>query len=203
MRLVLATNNAHKREEIAAIFADLEIAGIELLTLRDIPPLPPVREEGTTFAENARLKAVAVSEGVRDFALADDSGIVVDALGGAPGVWSARYAGESATDADRIRKLLSELRDVPEERRTARFVCAMCLARCGQVVAETEGICEGRIAAHPRGEGGFGYDPVFFLPEYRQTMAEVGSAIKNRISHRARALRALRETLVRLAYTMP
>jgi XTP/dITP diphosphohydrolase len=199
MKLVIATSNAHKRDEIAAILDALDVRGVALTTLRDYPNVPTVEENGATFAENARLKAVAVSKAVDGYVLADDSGIVVDALDGAPGIHSARYAGDRASDADRIGKLLSELRDVPDERRTARFVCAMTLARRGEIVAETEGVCEGRIAAQPRGDGGFGYDPVFLVPEYEQTMAEVGSATKNRISHRAKALAAMRKMLTRLA----
>lgn len=203
MRLVIATGNAHKRDEIAAILDALHVGNVSLMSLRDLPNAPSVEENGATFAENARLKAVAVSNAFDAYALADDSGIVVDALGGAPGIHSARYAGANATDADRIAKLLDELRDAPEENRSARFVCAMALAQKGEVVAETVGVCEGRIASEPRGDGGFGYDPVFFLPERGCAMAEISAETKNRISHRARALEAMRETLVRLTGRSP
>lgn len=198
MNLLIATTNVHKGKEIAAILRLLRVEGVALQTLRDYPGVPPVEEKGTTFAENARLKALSLSCVVEDYVLADDSGLVVDALGGAPGIFSARYAGEHATDAERIAQLLAELQGVPDERRTARFVCAMALARNGKLLAETEGVCEGRVALFPRGENGFGYDPIFYLPSYQLTMAQVGGEVKNRISHRAKALQALRETLLQL-----
>lgn len=198
MNLVLATTNVHKSEEIAAILRLVGMERITLKTLRDYPNVPLVEESGRTFAENARLKALSLSRGVKECVLADDSGIVVDALGGAPGIFSARYAGEQATDDERIEKLLAELRGVPDERRTARFVCAMALAQNGRLLAETEGVCEGKVAFFPRGENGFGYDPIFYLPEYQLTMAEVDPAVKNRISHRAQALRAMQETLFQI-----
>lgn len=195
MRYLLATSNRHKAGEVAAILHECGGGDIELRTLADYPHVPPIREDGTTFAENARIKALAASEATGEPTVADDSGLVVDALGGEPGIHSARYAGEHATDADRIAKVLDAMRDAPWERRTARFICALALARNGKIAAEVEGRCEGFIAFEPRGADGFGYDPIFFLPEYGKTIAELGAAVKNRISHRARALRALVEFL--------
>jgi XTP/dITP diphosphohydrolase len=194
--LVLATANAHKSEELAAILRNLGFCRLDIRTLRDYPTLALGEETGGTFRQNARGKALAVSLATGEWALADDSGLVVDALGGGPGVHSARYAGENATDEERVRKLLHALRDVEGDGRRARFVCAVALARDGSVVAEAEGECEGVIVAVPRGTGGFGYDPVFFVPELGVTLAEVGADEKNRISHRARALENLRTSLM-------
>ncbi|MDA1192630.1 MAG: RdgB/HAM1 family non-canonical purine NTP pyrophosphatase [Candidatus Poribacteria bacterium] len=198
MSFVLATENLHKRDEIAAILARLGVKGVPICTLRDVPSLSSPVEDGATFAENARIKAFHVSKTTGGYALADDSGLCVDALNGAPGIHSSRYAGENATDADRIAKLLRELRDVPDEKRRARFVCAMALTHGHEIIAETEGVCEGRIALNPAGSDGFGYDPVFYLPDRARTLAEVGPEEKNRISHRFKALNAIAPTLARV-----
>ena len=198
MRCVLATRNRHKHEELAAILRAEDLCGLELVTLLEFPSAVAPDETGATFAENARIKALDASRVCGGYALADDSGLVVDALDGAPGVHSARYAGPDASDADRINQLLTALHGVPDDARSARFVCAMALAHEGSVVLEVEAACEGRIAPSPVGAGGFGYDPVFIVDGTETTMAEVGQDAKNRISHRARAVRALRPDLLQL-----
>ena len=160
---------------------------------------PRVVEDGATYRDNARKKADAIARHCNTWALADDSGIEIDALGGRPGIFSARFAGPSATDEENNRKLLEELRGVPEERRTARYRAVIVLASPDGLLASTEGTCEGRIGMSPRGTGGFGYDPLF-LPDGHggRTMAELGMEIKNRISHRAKALNNLSVELRRL-----
>ena len=188
-RLLLATRNPGKLAELRALLADLPI---EVAAAVDAPE---VDETGSTFAENARLKALAVARWSGEWALADDSGLEVDALGGRPGVLSSRYAGSGATDAERNARLLAELADVPDAARTARFRCVIALAAPDGRVWMREGACEGRIARAPRGSHGFGYDPVFLLPERGLTMAELPPEEKSRISHRARALSAMREVL--------
>ncbi len=190
MAFVLATRNGHKLKELAAMLAP-EV----LEPLPDAVELPP--ETGSTFAENAIIKAEAAARATGKRALADDSGIVVEALGGGPGIRSARYAGEGATDAQNLAKLLEELRGV-EERRAA-YVCALALADPEGGREVFAGRCEGRIVHEPRGSGGFGYDPAFLPDERRpgddRTMAELSAAEKDEISHRGRAARALRERL--------
>ncbi len=198
-QIILATSNAHKIEEIRAILAP---SGLRLLTRRDFPGhAPDPVESGETYRCNSIIKATTWADFFKIPALADDSGLEVEALGGAPGIHSARYA---PTSAERIAKLLDALRDVPAERRAARFVCCAALAwpttrvlesKCGarsQHCVQTLGICTGRIAFAPAGTGGFGYDPVFLVDGCGGlTMAELPAAEKNRISHRARALAAL------------
>ena len=171
---------------------------VEWKSLADFPDVGEVEEDGSTFAENARKKATEYARATGLWTLADDSGLVVDALDGAPGVNSARFSGQRAAGADRKtvdrrnnEKLLSLLKDVPEPKRTARFVCSLCLARPGQVLIETQGTVEGRIATEPLGSGGFGYDPLFFVPSLGRTVAQVDDAQKNAISHRGNALRKL------------
>jgi len=192
--LVVATRNPGKVRELQAILQDL---GVTLLSLADFPQLPEIPEEGATFAENAATKALAVARLTGHIALADDSGLAVDALKGAPGVFSARYAQDRTspappTDADNWHKLLEELQGVPWGERGARFVCEIALARPDGRLFHTRGECAGVIAMEPRGETGFGYDSVFWVPQYSATMAELGPEIKNRISHRARALAAFK-----------
>ena len=184
--LLLGTGNRKKGLELAALFAPV---GLSLSTLSDLPdPVGEVEESGVTFAENAALKAGAYAKATGRWALADDSGLAVDFLGGAPGVYSARYAGPGAGDADNNRKLLAELATCPAERRTARFECHMALADpTGTVRARSQGHCRGRILFAPRGSGGFGYDPLFEVLEYHRTFAQLGPLAKSRISHRARA----------------
>lgn len=189
--MLVATRNAGKVAEIAAITAPL---GYRVLSAADVPGLPEVDETGMTFSENARLKALSAAAHAGVLTLADDSGLEVDALGGRPGVYSARFAGEGATDEANNARLLDELRGVPPERRGARYVCVIALAAPdgaggAQVLGEFRGELEGRIADGPRGAGGFGYDPLMELPELGRTVAELSMAEKNEISHRARALR--------------
>lgn len=184
--LTIATRNAHKAQEIAAMLPP----HFTVRTLADYPELPDVEETGTTFAENAALKACGISAALPGMVLADDSGLCVDALGGAPGVYSARYAGEHGNDAANNAKLLADLAALPATTApTARFMCAMCLAEGGQIKAEFIGKVEGHITASPAGEHGFGYDPLFVPAGYTCTMAELLAEQKNRISHRADALR--------------
>lgn len=192
-RLCIATNNCGKQAEFRELLADW--AG-EIVYPQELGLKLEVQEVGDSYAEIAALKAraYAVASGLP--CLADDSGLEVDALDGAPGLYTARYAGPGASDADRWVKLLEALAETPEGQRGARFRCAVALARPGREHTETaEGTCEGRITFAPRGAEGFGYDPVFYVPEYGCTMAELPPEIKNRISHRARALQAARPLL--------
>jgi XTP/dITP diphosphohydrolase len=195
MILVLATTNQGKVREIEQA---LDLRRLDIRSLRDFPDLPEVVEDGRTFLENAFKKARSCAQATGCPALADDSGLEVDFLSGAPGIQSARFSGAGSTDEANNRKLLSLLEEVPEERRTARFVCQMVLYLPEGHWIQTEGFCRGVIARDPRGEHGFGYDPVFYLPEYRKTMAELPLEEKNRISHRARALEKLRVHLLRI-----
>jgi XTP/dITP diphosphohydrolase len=193
----MATRNPGKIRELKALLRD---SGVRLLSLADFPLLPEIPEEGATFGENAAAKAMAVARLTGRPALADDSGLMVDALGGAPGVFSARYAQDRTaprppTDADNWGKLLEELQEVPWGQRGARFVCELALATPDGSLRRARGECAGVIALEPRGETGFGYDPVFWVPEYGATMAQLGPKIKNQISHRARALAVFKEVL--------
>jgi len=193
----MATRNPGKIRELAAILQD---SGVKLLSLADFPELPEIPEEGATFADNAATKALAVARLTGHPALADDSGLMVDALGGAPGVFSARYAQDRTaprppTDADNWGKLLDELKNVPQGQRGARFVCELALAAPDGRLHRARGECAGVIALSPQGDTGFGYDPVFWVPEYGATMAQLGPEIKNTISHRAMALTAFKKLL--------
>ena len=192
MILVVATRNKKKLEEIKALLADMPI---EVLSLLDFPNLRETPETGNTSAENAELKAKAAAEATGRIALADDSGLEVDALGGQPGILSNRFAGSEATDEDKYKRILELLEGVPDEERTARFRAAVAIATPEGKTVLVEGTCEGRIAREPRGENGFGYDPIFYLPEYGKTMAELPASEKNRISHRAKALQAAKRVL--------
>lgn len=194
--ILLASNNAGKLRELQAILDDL---GIEILTPAAIGLVLEVDETGTTYAANAALKAEAFGARSGLLTLADDSGLEVDALQGAPGVYAARYAGPGASDADRRAKLLAALQGVPAPR-TARFRAVVALREPEGRLTAFEGVCEGEIAFAERGANGFGYDPIFFLPEHNATMAELPEDLKNRISHRGRAVAAARpylESLVR------
>jgi len=192
MLLVLATKNQGKIREIEKI---LRMPGLQFRSLLDYPDLPDIQEDGQTFLENAFKKAQDCAQATSRPTLADDSGLEVDYLSGAPGIYSARFFGAGATDEANNRKLLSLLEGIPEEKRTARFVCQMVLYLPEGTWIETEGFCPGIIARAPRGEHGFGYDPVFYLPEFNITMAELPLEEKNRISHRAQALREIRSHL--------
>jgi XTP/dITP diphosphohydrolase len=194
--LVLGTANRKKGLELADLFVPL---GLEVRTLADFGPLSTVAENGDTFAENARLKASGYARALGRWVLADDSGLAVDVLDGAPGVFSARYSGPEATDVRNNQRLLQELADVPLDRRSARFLCHMALADPeGLVRAQSEGFCRGRILFEPRGPHGFGYDPLFEVVEYHRTFAELGTVVKAVLSHRARAAAAMIPALVRL-----
>lgn len=185
MRLLLATSNRNKVLEMERA---LENTGWQVMMLSDLGDMPEVEEDGTTFEDNARKKARSAAERAKTWTLAEDSGLEVDALGGEPGVKSARYAGEGASDADRIRKVLDRLVAVPEERRTARFRCVMCLVNPAGDETCFDGRCEGSIAHDACGSAGFGYDPIFVPEGYDRTFAELGLGVKGRISHRARAM---------------
>jgi len=192
--LLVATRNAHKTEEIQGILGPQ----FNVTDLAAHPEIPHIAESGTTFQENAILKAVAVSKRMPGFVIADDSGLEVEALGGAPGVHSARYAGMNATDQEKTDKLLEELTRVgaTKNARRARFRCVLALACKGNVLGAFEGIVKGQIADRPRGSHGFGYDPIFMPEGFQQTFGELAPAEKNQLSHRARALERLRTFLI-------
>jgi XTP/dITP diphosphohydrolase len=198
MRVLLASGNRKKAAEMAAILDDVTGARFEVLTLADFPALVSPEETGTTFLENARIKALAGASGSGLPTIGEDSGLAVDALGGAPGIFSARYA--EGDDRARCEKLLRELAGIPVGQRAARYVCAAVLALPDGREESAEGACEGAIALEQRGAGGFGYDPVFLLPDGRM-MAELTPAQKAAISHRGRALRLLAPIMVRLPGT--
>lgn len=191
-KLCLATTNRGKQRELRQLLAGWPG---EIVTPQDLGLKLEVEESGASFAQNAAQKALAYARAAGLPALADDSGLEVDALGGEPGIYSARYAGPGAGDAQRYQKLLRALGDTPPASRTARFRCAVAIAYPDGRVGTAEGACEGQIAFAPRGDNGFGYDPVFYMPEWGQTMAELPAEIKNRISHRARAIAAARPLL--------
>lgn len=184
--VVLATRNRHKGVELASLLRDLDI---RIRTLDEFPDAPEVEEDGATCEANAMKKAVAVATATGLPAVADDTGLEVDALCGRPGVYAARYAGEGATYEDNCRKLLGELAGVPPERRGARFLTVAAVATPDGHVRVTQGILEGRIAEQPAGAQGFGYDPVFVVPALKKTLAELTPEEKNQISHRAKAFR--------------
>lgn len=190
-QLVLATRNKHKIEEIKTLTREL---GIEILTLNDFPNIPHLIEDGSTFQENALMKARQVFQHTKLPSLADDSGLEVFFINKRPGVWSARYTGEGATDEKNNDKLLKEMRGVAPRRRTAQFVAVLALVGNG-FEELTEGICPGKLAESPRGTNGFGYDPIFIPDGYTRTYAELIAEEKNVISHRARAMEKMREVL--------
>ncbi|NLO97255.1 MAG: XTP/dITP diphosphatase [Peptococcaceae bacterium] len=208
MKILLATRNKGKVDELAELIAKSGLttggytsvaggqangpkAGFSILSLNDFPDLPEIEESGLTFAENALHKARVAFGHTKIMTLADDSGLEVDALNGAPGVYSARYAGEPKDDERNIQKLLADLQGVPEEARTARFRCSLAVIIPDGREYLLEGVVEGRILQEKKGKGGFGYDPVFYLPELGKTMAELEMEEKNTISHRAQAFRQL------------
>lgn len=197
MKILVATRNAGKLREYAELLSGLTAGGhpVEWVSLADLGIVTEVEETGETFEANARLKAAAYAKESGLLTLADDSGLVVDALDGAPGVRSARYGGPGLDDAGRYQLLLQNLAGVPDDQRAARFRCVVALCTPGGELRTADGACEGRIAQAPRGEHGFGYDPVFYVVERGKTMAELPPAVKNRISHRARALEAIRPAL--------
>ena len=197
MELLIATRNAGKLREIQPLLASLQL---HLHSLAEFPEVAEVEETGQTFAENAILKARTYATQTHLWTLADDSGLEVDALGGAPGVYSARYGGEGLTDADRTGRLLEALKQSGDADRRARFVCVIAITDpLGEIINLSTGKCEGRIAQAPRGEKGFGYDPVFVPDGYEQSFGELSAEIKEKISHRARALAEARSFLFKLS----
>jgi len=191
-RLVLATTNPNKVREIRSILGD---APYELVGLDRFPPFEPPEENGRTFAENARLKALAYARATGELVVAEDSGLEIDALGGAPGVESARYGGADLGYSQKFTLIYDALRARGADGSGARFVCAVALARDGKILFEARGTVEGTIAPQPRGAGGFGYDPIFLYPPYGRTLGEVSAAEKTAVSHRGVAFTALRRYL--------
>ena len=192
MKVIAATNNKHKVEELRALFSNS--GDIELLTLSEIGFTDEIIEDGNTFLENARIKAMAVHRATGFASVADDSGLCVDALGGEPGIYSARYASENdqnSSDAANTQKLLDKLLEVPDNERTARFVSALCFIDSDGTEVSAVGKCEGIITREVRGEGGFGYDPVFFFQDFGKTFGELSADEKNSVSHRANAVKIL------------
>ena len=205
-RLLVASTNPHKVEEFRALLADVpfELVGlgdVEREVCRVGSTIPEVEETGTTFAENATLKALAYAHATGMLTLADDSGLEIDALGGEPGIYSARWAGPDVSYPERFRIILARMAGAPRGERSARYRCAIALAGPGEAGLRgiVEGTLEGEIAPGPRGSGGFGYDPIFYVPELGRTVGELSAAEKHQISHRARAAAAARDLLVQLA----
>jgi XTP/dITP diphosphohydrolase len=190
--VIIATKNIGKAKEFEKLFLP---KGLAVKTLLDYPDIEDVEETGTTFEENAILKAETIANNLGVRVIADDSGLEIDALEGRPGVYSARYAGPEKNDENNIDKVLEELQGVPEEERTARFCCALAMAEPGMETLTVFGTCEGRILNERRGTNGFGYDPIFFVEEEGKAMAELASNEKNKISHRAKAIRQLDDLL--------
>jgi len=197
-RILLATNNKGKVREYKSLLQNLPLS---LVTLGDVGITTEVEEVGKSLEDNARLKAVAIAVEGGMLALADDSGLEVDALGGEPGPLSARYAGEGASDSDRVNYLLSRLEDVPWSKRTARFRCVIALAIPDREVEICSGECHGIITFEPRGEQGFGYDPIFYFTELDKTMAELPLEIKNQVSHRGHAARKVHQILMKRPFS--
>ncbi len=183
--IILASRNRKKAREVAEILAP---AGFIVIPVTDFPDVPEVDEDGQTFAENAAKKAREVALNLNCWVIGEDSGLRVDALGGAPGIYSARYSGEGATDERNNQKLIAELHDISDDKRGAGYVCSVALSDPqGQIRIACEGTCRGRILREAQGNGGFGYDPYFLIPEYHLTFGELSSVVKHRLSHRARA----------------
>lgn len=195
--IVLASRNKKKTLEVAALLATV---GFEVVPVTQFPEVAEVIEDGDTFAANAAKKATEVAVALDQWVIGEDSGLRVDALKGAPGIYSARYAGEDATDDDNNRKLLQELAEVPEDKRGAGYVCSVALSDPkGNVQVVAEGTCRGRILDGARGEGGFGYDPYFLIPEYHCTFGELSALVKRQLSHRARAFHQFLPRLLNVA----
>ncbi len=194
--IVLGTGNAKKAAEVAELLAP---HGWQVRTLADFDTQPEILEDGATFADNAAIKAIATARHYATLAIGEDSGLMVDALQGAPGVYSARYSGPDATDDSNNARLMEALAGVPPEKRGAGYVCSIAVASpAGDILLTAEGRCRGRITEAPRGSNGFGYDPWFELPEYHRTFGQLGPAVKRHMSHRARAFERLVPLLLRL-----
>jgi len=202
--LILGSRNRHKCREMAELLAPVWepsplLARLEIRSVDDFAAAPEVVEDADSFAGNARKKAGELARALSAWVLADDSGLTVEALGGAPGVLSARYAGEPTDDQANNRKLLEAMADLPDDRRAAAFRCALALADpAGSIRLETDGACRGRLTREARGAGGFGYDPLFLIPEYHKTFGELSPLVKHQLSHRARAFAGLRPALIRM-----
>ena len=194
-KIVFATGNEGKMREVRLILQDL---GFPVLSMKEAGVSLDIEENGTTFAENAMIKARAVWEKTGGIVLADDSGLEIDYLNKEPGIYSARYMGHDTPYAIKNQKILDKLRDVPEEKRTARFVCAMALALPDGTTRTAQATMEGRIGYEIKGENGFGYDPIFYLPEFGKSSAEISPEQKNRISHRGKALRMMKDKIKEL-----
>ncbi len=192
-KIIFATGNENKMREIRQIMGDMPV---EILSMKQAGVSADIVEDGTTFEENALIKARAIAEITKEIVLADDSGLEIDALNKEPGIYSARYMGEDTSYHVKNRNLISRLEGVEEEKRTARFVCAIAAAFPDGEAVTTVGTIEGRIAYEEKGENGFGYDPIFFVPEFDCTTAELSDEEKNKISHRGNALRAMKEKLL-------
>ena len=188
--ILIATKNKGKIKEFADLFGE---KGVKVSSLLDFPTVEDVEETGSTFIENAKIKAETISNHFNKIVVADDSGLSVDALGGKPGVYSARYAGETKSDEANLQKVLKEMEGIPFEKRTARFHCVLAVTIPNEETKIFEGTCEGYITEKPEGENGFGYDPIFYILDQKQTMAQLTSDEKNKISHRANAMKKLGE----------
>lgn len=192
MRIIIATGNKDKVREINEILAGTEF---EAVSMKEIGLNPDIVEDGVTFEENALIKARTVHELTGDYVMADDSGLCIDALDGAPGVYSARFCGEDSTYEEKFAKIFEMLKDVPEEKRTAQFVCAIAVYKADGTSFTVRGECHGVLHETPCGDNGFGYDPIFYMPEFGMTTAQMDNDQKNSISHRGKALRAMVEKL--------
>ncbi|WP_342598539.1 XTP/dITP diphosphatase [Psychrobacillus sp. FSL H8-0483] len=194
-KIIIATKNKGKAKDFEALFGPL---GYDVLTLHDVAEEMDVEETGTTFEENALLKATALADHLQTIVIADDSGLEIDALDGRPGIYSARYAGEDKSDEANIDKVLEELKDVKELERSARFVCAIAVASPTKEPFTVRGTCEGMIATARKGNNGFGYDPIFYVPSEKKMMAELSAEEKGAISHRGNAIKQLASNLTDL-----
>ena len=204
-KILVATTNPGKMAELSAMLD----ADVQWLSLADFPDVAEVEEDGATFAENARKKATGYARATGLWIIADDSGLVIDALNGAPGIHSARFSGEKKGPSDRtlidesnIEKVLKLMKDTPAKKRTARFVCNLCAASPEEILIETTGSIEGVIATEKQGQNGFGYDPIFYIPNLAKTAAQIDAAEKNKISHRAKAIMKLKPQLAKLLKTV-
>ncbi len=200
-KILIATTNPGKMAELSAMLD----ADVQWVSLADFPDVPEVEEDGATFAENARKKATGYAHATGLWTIADDSGLVIDALDGAPGIRSARFSGDKPDGAGRtliddrnIEKVLDLMKDTPPDKRTARFVCSLCIASPEEILIETTGTLQGQIATEKHGRNGFGYDPIFYIPHLAKTAAQIAPAEKNKISHRAKATMQLKPLLARL-----
>lgn len=196
MRIVLATGNKNKIREIKEKFSSID--KLDISSLEELNNIPEIDENASTFEGNALIKAKAICSFTGFPAMADDSGLVIDALNGEPGVYSARYGGANLSDIEKNRLVLSKMKDVPEGKRSARFICAIALAFPDGKTYTSHGVCQGRISKTPIGEKGFGYDPIFYIPESEKTMAQLAPEEKNRISHRGKAIDGIYKILIKI-----